>query len=495
MFGKQGFNIKIRDDKDLHGRTQIKLRADARDATYLRTKLASDIHYRLGLPTVTANFANLYINDEFMGFYILEDTIKKSWIEYTYGEKDTTGLYECPSTKTNFEVSAANKCVNENKDVTDNSDLVELFTVIENAKSMEEIEEVFDIDVFLKEMAYEYLVGSWDHFLLYGHNYYLYKQQNGKWVYLITDFDGDIGQEIAMGFASAASRSNVQLRSPDSVNYEEYSFDEWAYLPRHIIDVLIREDPTRFNAILENIVNEVFNPAVLFPRIDELKEFIRPYVLVDKTLNEKGQYPGILHEIPYSYTLAHWEANSEFTTIQTLQKSLAYGLKYWILAKYRYVCTNYNIECDPVYMDENYQYSIDESVVASPTDDLFVDFDIEPKQFTTVPSQQPTESITDEPSEPTESVTEAPKECWSERFGYSCCQSSCHVYEVDDDGEWGYENHHWCGIPQICNESKCWSERFGYPCCQSSCHVYEVDDDGKWGYENHHWCGILEENC
>ena len=32
-------------------------------------------------------------------------------------------------------------------------------------------------------MAWEYLMGSWDHFLgAYGHNLYWYQQPNGKWV-------------------------------------------------------------------------------------------------------------------------------------------------------------------------------------------------------------------------------------------------------------------------------------------------------------------------
>lgn len=49
-------------------------------------------------------------------------------------------------------------------------------------------------------------------------------------------------------------------------------------------------------------------------------------------------------------------------------------MKYWILAKYRYVGTNYNMECDPVYMDEKYSYSIDESVEAPLEEDNWIDF-------------------------------------------------------------------------------------------------------------------------
>ncbi|ORY47950.1 hypothetical protein LY90DRAFT_360776, partial [Neocallimastix californiae] len=79
--------------------------------------------------------------------------------------------------------------------------------------------------------------------------------------------------------------------------------------------------------------------------------------------------------------------------------------------------------------------------------------------------------------------------CWSEELGYPCCTSSCHVYSFDTDGQWGYEDNHWCGIPSSCDQEKCWSKKLGYNCCQG-CQAYEVDSNGKWGYENNEWCGI-----
>jgi len=144
MHGKLGYNIKIRGKKNLHGRTQIKLRADAREATFLRTKLATDIHNRLGVPSISSNYAMLYINGEYMGFYVLMDSIKKSWIEFEYGDVDTTSLYECDSSGNDLSVQVSGrKCPNEND--TDNSELIEFLTALENAQSAEDIEDIFDM--------------------------------------------------------------------------------------------------------------------------------------------------------------------------------------------------------------------------------------------------------------------------------------------------------------------------------------------------------------
>eukprot|EP00833_Pecoramyces_ruminatium_P013710 jgi/Orpsp1_1/1187742/evm.model.d7180000059823.1 len=122
-FGKQGYNLKIRGKDELYGRTQFRLRPDAREATYLRSKLVCDMHNRLGVPSISANYATLYINDEYMGFYILMDSIKLSWVEYEYGDEDSTTLYQCKDMNNDLTVkSSANGCTNENEDVTDNTE-------------------------------------------------------------------------------------------------------------------------------------------------------------------------------------------------------------------------------------------------------------------------------------------------------------------------------------------------------------------------------------
>jgi len=89
--------------------------------------------------------------------------------------------------------------------------------------------------------------------------------------------------------------------------------------------------------------------------------------------------------------------------------------------------------------------------------------------------------------------------CISEFLGYPCCEpGNTRVYYIDGNGEWGYDfkQKEWCGLSvyDIEEEEECWAEYLGYPCCVG-CKVYETDEDGKWGYENGHWCGILSSHC
>jgi len=59
-------------------------------------------------------------------------------------------------------------------------------------------------------MALEYSFGSWDHILRCAHNFYMYKQKNGKWIYLSHDFDHDLGQDIDIDF-----KNHIYVNVPD----------------------------------------------------------------------------------------------------------------------------------------------------------------------------------------------------------------------------------------------------------------------------------------
>ena len=433
------------------------------------------------------------------------DAPKLTWVEHLYGEKDTPNLYKCKSGGINLTVpSSAGQCENENEDVEDRTEWIEFLTALDNAKTADDIEDIFEIDHFLYEMAYEYLSGSWDRFISAGHNFSMYKQKsNGKWIFLSYDFDSDFGQDPS-GIQFGLAEYNPNR------DYVNYTFGEFASKRYHILNILIFDNPTRFLNILKKVVTDAFNPTVLFPHIDEIKEFIKPYVINDKTRDENDNLPGFLNKIsPYpDYTLGQWDANSEFTVISDITDRSAYGIKYWILYKYRMVCKTYHIECDPVYMDEDYEYEIDKENEGQLILDRW-----DPVDFTVFGygSYRTDDIISEEeePSEPTETAEDPQTEpsetisCWSELIGYPCCDEGIStIYDKDEYGDWGYDfdNEQWCGLTPYTendiendNEEECWSEKLGYPCCKG-CRVYETDDNGEWGYENNQWCGI-QSSC
>jgi len=357
---KPGFNIKIRGGDSLYGLTQIRLRSDRNDPTILRTKLVTDIRNKLGLSSISANYANVYVNDDFLGFFVLRDAIKSSWIEFEFGEKDTKSLYKCSNYSYLTKDYSSVNCNNEDESVEDNTELIEFLTALDKAQSAADIDDIFEVDQFLTDMALDYLFGAWDHFIYTGENYSVYKQTNGKWKYIPNDHDFDFGINMdRVGFSYIFTDMPERTEKLLNIDYPNLSYPDWIR-SHHLTDILIFKDPSRFEKILKDLVVKVFNPSTLYPHIDELKKFVKPYI--EKELVNNKDVVIYNPEGLKSFTYEEWDANSEFTSVKT-QMFYAYGLKYWILAKYRYMCKAYqDIECDSTYLDENYDYPINKKV-------------------------------------------------------------------------------------------------------------------------------------
>jgi len=345
FYSKPGYNLKIRGGDELYGRRQFKLRGDATEPSYMRTKLVSDIRNRIGMSSLSANYATLYINDEYFGLFILTDVYKESWIEYVYGEKDTQQLYKCEKCDLTYDMRHGYK--NENKEATNKKELYEFLAAMTTAKTASDVESIFDLDQYYKEIAVNLLTSSWDHFY---HNFCVYKNKD-KWIYLTHDYDLDMGMTEGSG---PSYRINNFYSS--------------------ITKKLIFDDDHRFREILEEIVANVFNPATLFPHIDEIKSFIRPYVKLDKTPDENGNLPGRINTLaPDNYTFEQWEDSTEFKNISISE----YALKKFILLKYRIICKDYDLECDPVYLDLHYGQSLNANSTITENDESNVDVTVD----------------------------------------------------------------------------------------------------------------------
>ncbi|ORX59178.1 hypothetical protein BCR36DRAFT_88991 [Piromyces finnis] len=177
-------------------------------------------------------------------------------------------------------------CINKNKEeLYNNSEWIEFLTAVEKAKSPEDLEDIFEID-FLYEMAIDYLTGAFNH--IYNiHNYYMYKQPNGKWIYLSHDFDYDFGKEDTYLYSSFDNKADNN----------------------NLTKLFLLTDSTRFEKILKEVVSKVFNPATLYPYIDEIKKYIKPYVILDKIPDTNGNYPGNINTVgvDVNFSLEQWD--------------------------------------------------------------------------------------------------------------------------------------------------------------------------------------------
>jgi len=500
---KPNFKLSLPEEKSsLFNRYSFQLLSDANDPSFLRTKLACDIRNRLGTPSQSANYVNLYINGEFFGLYLLLDSIDSQWAHSLYGEDVPPVLYKCDDKYSYLtDKSSYYNCISENDNDEDHQLWKEFLKHLDSAQSLNEVDQYMDIDEFFIDIGFEFLVGSWDNYLNNGHHYYMNYPGKKRWQMILYDFEKDFGLEIPE-------------KNYTDIHLAEYSFKKWTE-QRDLLDKIIFNGSGRFDNTIRSIINHTFNPDLLFPRIDELKEFIRPYVKRDKTPNADGMLPGRFNNNTKEYSMAEWNANTEFTKVETTNGE-AYGLKYWILRKYRYICQKYDIKtCNPEYLEENYvipvhrtdkyvdPVTITNTVTASTTKAATamttkaVTTTTKATTATTVNSNITTKKPTTTTKASTKSLTQSTNtpQCWVEVLGYECCSPKNKVvYYHDENGQWGYNfaTDSWCGISpyaEITEDEVCWSEKLGYSCCKG-CTVYQVNDDGKWGYEQGKWCGL-----
>jgi len=126
-------------------------------------------------------------------------------------------------------------------------------------------------------MAWEYAALSWDHFIgIFGHNLYWFKQPNGKWAYIPYDYDLELGQDVW-----SSNFPGTPFYKADDVEYANISFEDYE-LNHPILKILIHNDDTFFRECLGDIISKIFNPDTLLIHIDEIKNFISPYVKKDR---------------------------------------------------------------------------------------------------------------------------------------------------------------------------------------------------------------------
>jgi len=353
-------------------------------------------------------------------------------------------LYQCKYDGMDFSMGSETHCIDAVNE--DSNNLTELSTFVQqvnSAKSITEFEQFMDVDLFLKSVIVEWLIGSFDHFLILGHNFNLYKRPtDNKWCMIIYDFDNTFGYNLGAG---SFKINGGGWGGWGGVDYNTLSFKDFNSKVNHkIFQYLIYQDDTKFKALLKDVLVYAFNPDLLNQHINELKNFLAPYVAEDLTA-VNGQLPGRINRKGMSSRVStnDFQRDNEVTN--------------YIKKRYEACIKQYNF---------NSQEILSLSKTQQPN-----------SYFNVVTAQQ-------------KEVEAKNNMCWSRQIGFVCCDK-CNVLFVDEQGKWSVEDGYWCGI----NPDKCKYE--GYECaknkkntlkCCSTCEVYLTDATGRYGYENGEWC-------
>jgi len=456
---KIGFNLKF--ESKIFGRKSLRLRPDPNDSSYMREKLTCDILNRAGLPSVQAAYARLYINQEYFGLYTLLDSVKPAMIKKVFkldDDSDKMILYQCKYDGMNFNLGTEKCCTDavndENGDMTA---LTEFLQQVNSATSIAQFEQFLDVDLFLKSVIIEWLIGSFDHFLILGHNFNLYRRPtDNKWVMILYDFDNTFGYNLGAGnFRLSGGNANpwggfgggFGGNFGGARDYTTLNFKDFNSLVNHkIFQYLIYQDDTKFKALLKDVLVYAFNPTLLNDHMNELRNFLAPYVKEDLT-PVNGKLPGRINARGVGSRVTYNDFQRGGDVVDYIKR------------RYNAVIKEYGFNSQEI-----------ETLGASQT----------PNSYFTLAAIQKKE------------IEEKNDQCWSRQIGFVCCDK-CNVLHVDEQGKWSVEDGYWCGInPNKCKyeEGQCVKNKKNkLPCC-TTCEVAMTDATGRYGYENGEWCNI-----
>ena len=231
---RNAFNIKlnyINKEQNVGGYKSLKLSNALRDPSMVREVLSYEIA-RKYMPAPKANYARLYINDEYFGLFINVESVNKKFLEENYGSKDNTFFKCAPHIDEMDEAPKGCKmkifsslqyeedvdCYKPNYELKSDDedgwkDLQKLTKIL--AQNPKKIKEVLNVDRTLWMLAYNnVLVNLSSYTGQQSQNYYLYKDDEGRFNPIIWDLNLSFGSFKNTGVGSDLNLKKLQTLDP-----------------------------------------------------------------------------------------------------------------------------------------------------------------------------------------------------------------------------------------------------------------------------------------
>ncbi len=269
---KLPFNIKINYTNKNQllpgGFKRLKLSNVFRDPSFLREVLSYEIAGNY-MPAPKANFAKVYVNDEYLGLYNNTESIDNHFLADRFEEEDGV-LFKCdpvwkakniagckPNQKSTLVYMAKDSTCYTNayelKTKTGWPELINLTDILNN--KTEHIETVLNVDQVLWMLAFNNVLVNLDSYTgRLVHNYYLYQDINGVFNPIIWDLNMSLGGFRFDGTGKALSNEEMQTLSP-FIHYKTKNPE------RPLITLLLKKTLYRkvYLAHIQTIINDHFS--------------------------------------------------------------------------------------------------------------------------------------------------------------------------------------------------------------------------------------------
>jgi len=195
-FGKKKpFKISFDEfvNQDLDGLKKINLNNFTNDPSLMHDVVCYKLFRDAGLMASRTSYTKLYVDGEYIGLYAVIENVDKTFLKFQFGSANNDGnLYKTdrnaavPLNWQGYEPDPYKEQglkLNTNESADDWSKLINFINLINNyqgADFKQQFENSFDVHAYLKILAIEKCVRSWDSYWGGGNNFYLYEHPDGK---------------------------------------------------------------------------------------------------------------------------------------------------------------------------------------------------------------------------------------------------------------------------------------------------------------------------
>jgi spore coat protein H len=271
-FNKYKDSIPELDKQRFYGFKELSFSNNSNDMSLVREKLSAEIFSEAGVKAPKTAFFQVYIDygdgPVYFGVYtaieVVEDTMLKSQFGGDSGNvyKPEGGSFAGGT----FDTSLYEK--KNNKKKADFSDLKALYDVLQSSKRKDnptqwkaELENIFDVPVFMRWLAVNNTIQNWDSYGRAAHNYCLYHNPaSGKLVWIPYDNNEALdSKRMEMG--------SLSLSEAD---------ENWPLI-RYLMDV--PEYNRLYKNEIQNLISRAFNPEYIKGKLNKYQQLLKPYVV------------------------------------------------------------------------------------------------------------------------------------------------------------------------------------------------------------------------
>lgn len=185
------------------GLEKINLNGEHNDPSILRSYLSASLLRDQNVISTRNSYVRLYINNEYKGLYYNAEHIDENFLDLRFPGDDNGNLYKANWGADMKYLGTGQAAyvpyyeLKTNTALNDYSGLITFLNTLNNCSDADfpcVIQQILDVDLYLRTLVIEVLAGHWDGHAYNKNNFYLYQRpSDGRFVFIEYDMDNTFG--------------------------------------------------------------------------------------------------------------------------------------------------------------------------------------------------------------------------------------------------------------------------------------------------------------